>query len=120
MKTEDTKFDKLLASFIAFRLKNEKNIKISGVELELLEQIANSKRLISNKKLSKLKNLPLASVEYVTKNLEKKRLITSGWKITLKGKEILEEATSLYELSKKLALEDRVTSMLIKVSGTHI
>jgi len=114
-------FDGLLASYVASRLEPEK-VKVSGIELEILEKINRSRKLISNTELAKRGGMPLESVGYVVKALDKKNLIEhgSGWRTTEKGKQVIEKAIELYEQSKEIAQADRSFSLLMAASGTKV
>lgn len=115
-------FDKVFASYVAMQLKPINRKTISGVELEILEKIDASEKLISEKQLARLEGIPEESVSYIVHSLEQKGLVVrgSGWKTTEKGKEVIEEAISLYEESKKIVKSDKSFSNVITVSGTRI
>ena len=115
-------FDKVFASYVAMRLKPINRKKISGVELEILEKINDSKKLIAEKQLARLEGIPQESVSYVVHSLEEKGLVErgSGWRTTEKGKRVIEEALSLYEESKGVVKADKSFSNFITVSGTRI
>ncbi|MBI4045077.1 MAG: hypothetical protein HY392_05190 [Candidatus Diapherotrites archaeon] len=119
---EEQQLNGLMASFVALRLKPEKNINISGIELQFLEKINASEKLISVEELAKFEKVPNESAVFIVDSLYKKKLIDhgSGWQTTELGKEIVKEALKIYNESKPIIETDRTFSLMLEATGKKL